>query len=152
MIFFMITVAIIILVVLYFYNNKNNQDNQDNQDKQNNKKVIIIKDFMKEVKKPNMLTPISNIIDINETNKLLKQNMDIILLDANKIKLNIEKAEFDNKDITNFIKNNFLKNDYVVFSINDNSVFSYINKICKKYIIFNNNFIIIINNMCIISN
>ncbi len=92
--------------------------------KNNNKKIIILKDLMREVKRPDMLIPISEVINIEETNKLLKENMNIILLDANNIKIQIEKAQYFDKnefiDVTNFIKNNYFKNNKLFIPKNTN--------------------------------
>lgn len=94
--------------------------------KQQKKKIVIVNNFMREIRKPNMIVPVSKVINLEETNKNLKENFDIILLDANNIQLKIDKVEYIdiekniNVDITEHIKQNFKKGNRIFIGKNTN--------------------------------
>ena len=83
------------------------------------KKVIIVDNFLNDINKKTY-TPISDIFNITDINIFLKHNYDIIIIDKNNIQFEIISFEYGSNDshyidLTDIIKNEYLKNNKLVF-------------------------------------
>ena len=90
----------------------------------NNHKVVVIDSFLDDVSKDNY-SPISEIFNMNEINKFLKNNYDIIILDRFNINFQINSIKYGTKpdnivDLTEYIIENFYKNDILYISKDTN--------------------------------